>query len=344
MAKKFYRIKRYVISTSSVILVMIIFLISLAFFCILNITEIGDKFISNEFVKQIVLNSLLVVTSITGTNILTAIIVEKNNKNQDWRNIISQDILSNQTFYNYMDYETRNDILSAVNCSINGYNNPIQNEIMSSVLNKLDFNNIDFYFEKCNYDVDCKIMDEYIEYHVTRVTDMYSYKNKYTCKKFRVALAAGLWDNELGNMDIKIKLNGVLLSENDYIVETESSVKEVDIERNKYNDIKYVYLKQPLDLYSDDGSHTATTIVYEYIVKASLSDLVNVYRASRPCKHFSVRFTLHTHENYKLQSHTFGFLDSSKAEEDTDNDFISYNEFRDWIFEDDGVVITIVPR
>ena len=346
MRKKIDRLKKYVISRASFILTCIVFIISLVCYCLLNISGIGESFIPDGYIKQVVINGFLVITSVTGTNLLTSLIIEKNSKNQEWRNIILQDVLSNCAFYNYMDYNTRNDIYAALTCSINGCNDDvIQNEIMPSVLNKLNFENADFYFEKCSYDVTCKITDQYIEYHTTRVTEIYSHKEQYIINKYRVAIVAGLCDNGLGISGIKIKLNGVSLKEDEYIIETDCPDKEADIRRNEYNDIKYIYLKNPLHLHSNNGERRrAITMVYEYTARSSLNDIVSSYRASRPCKRFAVKFTLLTHDDYKLLAHTFGFIDSSKAEEDTDNNYTSYSEFRDWIFEDDGVVITIVPK
>lgn len=335
------KIKRYMISRGSAVSIIVTFVISLSLYCILNSKSVT----STVDISPFLINALLVISSVTGTNLLTSLILERHSKNKEWRDIISADILSNSNFYRYMDEKAKWGIFSAVKYSINGDNNTmIQDEIMSSVLEKLKFDKEKFYFEKCAYDVKCKITDDYVEYRASRVTELYSYKNKYTCKKFRIAIVADLCDNGYGIEDMVIKLNGEKLREEDYIVETEHFIKEADIERNGYNEVKYIYLKKPLQLFQNNGKRKGVTMVYEYTAKSSLSDLVCTYRASKPCKHFSVRFELLSYDKYQLISNVFGFLDSSRAEEDTNSDYTSYSEFKDWIFEDDGVVISIVPR
>lgn len=243
-----------------------------------------------------------------------------------------------------MDHKTKWDIFYAIKCSINGDNDVmIQDDIMSSIIKKLKFENERFYFEKCAYDVKCRIMNDYVEYKVSRITQLYSYQKQFICKKFRVAIVADVCDNEIGIKDISVRLNGRQLSEDDLIIEKRAMVQEADIQRNGYNEIRCIYLKEPLKLFPKDEDKSVT-MVYSYTARALLNDLVCSYRASKPCRHFSVKFELLTKDNYQLVTNTFGFLDSSKAEDDTNNDYTSYSEFKDWIFEDDGVVISIVPR
>lgn len=103
-------------------------------------------------------------------------------------------------------------------------------------------------------------------------------------------------------------------------------------------------IRDPLELYSKNEEHNCVTMVYSYTARTALNDLVSSYRASQPCKCFSVKFDLLSKEKYQLVTNTFGFLDSSKGEDDTNNDYTSYSEFKDWIFEDDGVIVSIVPR
>lgn len=337
---KFIKLKRYIISIKSAVFVGVLFVISLGVYCVFT----THQYISNNLINELLKNSLLIISTITGTNLLTSAILETDNKNQEWRNIISTDFLSNANFYSNMDDKTKWDIFLAIKCSINGDNNMVQDEITSSILKKMKFENEEFYFEKCAYDVKCTISNNYIEYVVARRTELYSYKKKFVCDKFRVAIVANMCDNELGIRDISVKLNGRQLSDADLIIEKEAISKEADIERNGYNEIKYIYLRDPLELYSKNEEHNCVTMVYSYTARTALNDLVSSYRASQPCKCFSVKFDLLSKEKYQLVTNTFGFLDSSKGEDDTNNDYTSYSEFKDWIFEDDGVIVSIVPR
>lgn len=336
---------KYTISISSYITVIIIFLISTFCYCALSMPIIGN-FITNIQIRKIIINIFLVLTSVTGTNLLTSLIIEKNSKNQEWQDIIFEEILSNHTFYDYMDAQTKDAISAAVNYSINEYNNTVlQHEIMQSIIRKLNFETETYYFDKCDYIVNCEVFDEYIKYDMKRITELYSYEDEYTISKFRVAVVANSCNNEHSITDIEIQVNGKTLSKDDYIIETESSNKESDIERNGYNTVKYIYLKEPLNLYSEkNGKQKCTTIIFRQVAEASLDDVVNSYRASKPCRNFSVYFNLESKDKYKLVSNSFGFIDSTNPAKDTDVDYISKIEFSDWVFEDDGVVITIVPR
>lgn len=346
MGEKYHKIKKYVISGKSIILILVIFVISFFCFCILSIPEIGESYISNVQVRQVVINSFLVIASITGTNLLTSLIIEKNSKNQEWRNIISQDVLSNHAFYDYMDSQTKDAISSAIKYSINEYNNTVlQNEIMQSIVKKLNFQRETYYFNKCDYSINCEVFSDCIKYDMKRVTEIYSYEDEYIIPKFRIAVVANSCDNTHDISHIEISLNGRQLTEDEYIIESGNPNEESDIERNEYNTIKSIYLKGPLTLYSEkNGKNNCTTIVYKQIAETTLDDVVNSYRASKPCKNFSVYFNLETKDKYKLVSNAFGFIDTPNGEKDMDVDYISRVEFNDWVFEDDGVVITVVPR
>lgn len=345
MNKRARKPKKYKISISSYIMIIFVFIISTFCYCFLNVPTLG-ALIPNVQIRRIVINIFLVITSITGTNLLTSIIIERNTKNQEWNNIISKEVLSNHSFYDYMDSQTKDAISAAVNYSINEYNNTVlQNDIMQSIIKKLNFEHETYYFQKCDYLVNCEVFDEYIRYDMKRVTEIYSYDDEYIIPKFRVAVVANLCDNEHNIKNVEIILNGRTLSQDEYIVETECENKESDIERNGYNVVKYIYLKDPLILHSEkNGKEGCTKITFKQIVEASLDDVVNSYRASKPCKNFSVIFNLLSKDKYKLISNSFGFIDSANVEKDADVDYISKVEFSDWVFEDDGVVITIVPR
>lgn len=91
MSTKFVKLKRYIMSRGSTICIIVLCLISLGAYSVLN----TNQYISNELVNGILTNIFLVITSITGTNLLTSVILETNNKNQEWRHFISKDVLSN---------------------------------------------------------------------------------------------------------------------------------------------------------------------------------------------------------------------------------------------------------
>lgn len=346
MNERFDKIKKYVVSSRMMILVIIVCIISLLVYCLLNTYTIGSILIHNYLARQIVANVVLVITSITGTNLLTSLIIEKNSKNEGWRDIISEDVLSNHAFYDYMDSQTKDAISSAIKYSINEYNNTvIQNEIMESIIDKLNFQNETYYFEKCEYNVNCEIFDTYIKYEMSRVTRMYSFEDEYTINNFRVATVANMCNNEDGISHIEVSLNGQRLAADKFIVNKEGSYKQSDIEINKYNTIKHIYLKEPLTLHSDrKGEKNCTTIVFKYVAETTLDDVINVYRTSQPCKNLSVYFNLETKGKYKLVSAPFGFIDTPDGEGDMDADYISKVEFNDWVFKDDGVVVAIVAR
>ena len=271
------KIRKYVVSSRLMILVLVLFAFSLICFCLLNTDTIGMSVIPNYWFRQIVINGFLVVSSITGTNLLTSLIIEKNSKNEEWLNIISQDVLSNHIFYDYMDAKTKDTIISAVEYSINKYNNTvIQNEIMQSIIGKLNFQNETYYFNKCDYNINCEIFDNHIRYEMKRITEMYSYKDDYSISNFRIAVVANWCDksnnNGIGNFEILI--NNVLLASDAYIVEDKSPCMESDIEINKYNTIKYIYLKDPLTLHADNNDkRNCTQIIFKYVADVICCEL-----------------------------------------------------------------------
>lgn len=336
------RLYKYVISIPSYIAVLIIFAISTFCYCILNVSAVGSL-IANSQVRTIIINIFLVLTSVTGTNLLTSLIIEKNSKNQEWRNIITEEILSNHVFYDYMSAQTKEAISDAVNYSINEYNNTVQQEIMQSIIRKLNFKGETYYFNKCNYFVNCEIFDDHIKYDMKRITEIYAYEERCKIFNFRVAVIANSCNNVHSNIGMEIKVNGRILSECDYLVETECSDEESDIVRNGYNTIQYIYLREPLVLHAE-ATGRCTTILFRQVIETTLDDVVNSYRASKPCRNFRVDFNLQSRDRYRLVSNSFGFIDSTNPDNDADVDYISKIEFSDWVFEDDGVVITIVPR
>lgn len=332
--------KRYKINKGTFIIMII-----LTFFCILvyflidfriNISDnITPKVIAiYETIKDI----LLVIVSVTGLNLLFSAIIEVKSKNSYLSEIMANDVIASNEFYDYMDNSKKESMYNALEKSLY-FKDDISHEIYKNIRYRLKENLGEYYFTECSYSVTCTIHDTYIEKEITKTTKIRSYENEHIILNFRITNFTSKKVSGLEAFELKsVEINNKKLNQED--IDTNKSDKANLDEQNEYDfSIDYLYNKK-LALFSDKD----TIITMKYITRTSKDDRMSTFRVGHPCKKFMLFYSVKQHEKYRIVVNAYGFLDD--ADNSTNNSSKSdiTITFSDWIYNYDGVTVVILDK
>mgnify|MGYP007123082355 CR=1 FL=1 len=91
------------------------------------------------------------------------------------------------------------------------------------------------------------------------------------------------------------------------------------------------------------GNNHKADFIVSMTTRCPKDDITSTFRASNPCEKFSVDYTI-KNDNYKLVTDSFGIC---KLADDTASSNVlneAHVKFTEWLFRDDGVVITMVKQ
>ena len=282
---------------------------------------------------------LLVFVSVCGTSLLLNLIVETNSKNALITDIIQNDVISAPEFYESMDIDKKEKMFHALEEHLYFKHN-IQHTMFAEMRNKIIDMVCDYYYASCNYIVTCKIYDNYIEKEITRKVVLKSYDKNYTIRNFSIGNCSskkidGLESYEL----ISFEINGEKVNLDNHVRSQTLGTSNLD-EQNEYNvNIRYIY-NRPLKI----SSTKETTVVVKCKTRTAIDDKSSTFRVVKPCKNFSLVYTLEQHEKYRLGVDAFGFLDDADESANNTSESNINITFNDWIFKYDGVVVMILDK
>ena len=79
------------------------------------------------------------------------------------------------------------------------------------------------------------------------------------------------------------------------------------------------------------------------VTRCPKDDITSSFRASRPCKKLHVNYLMNS-KNYHLVTDTFGICETAEDASSNNDPYEADIEFKDWVLEDNGLVITMVKN
>lgn len=339
--KRCRKCKKYKLNKISIVALIIIFFVCCICYWLLSYQINVDANISIEKIAfyDAVKDILVVIISMLGFNLLSGIFIEVDTKNKYLSEIIANDVISCEEFYDYMDDDTKKKLYEVLEANMFA-NHAVASQMYKSIRDKLNSSTDEYYYTKCAYSVTCNVFDNYIEKEITRTTSIRSYKNKITLKNHKIIEYSSKMFNGLRAFEKgSLRINGNIISDNDCVESHDEEALNLD-EQNEYNYfVKYLY-KKDLKITNDND----TTIVMNYKTRTSIDDKVSTFRVAYPCKEFSLHCSIMQHDKYRLVGSAYGFLDDAG---NSNNNITKSNitiEFSDWIFKHDGATVVILDK
>lgn len=339
--------EKFKIRSGTIGLVLTILIITMvAYFVCTYYLNLNNLNIVNETSKEKIVklqtlrDILLVIISICGTNLLLSIIVEKKSKNSLVEDIILNDVVASPEFYKQMDNNKKKKMFYALEEEL-FFKHNITHEMFKIVREKIINMSCDYYYESCKYIVTCNVHDNYIEKEITRKVSLKSYEKEYIIKNFSIGNCSS---KKIEGMEsyqlISFEINNQKIDLKKFVKEIENKDRCNLDEQNEYDSNKKFIYNKPLKITNDKE----TTIVVKCKTRTAIDDKSSTFRVVKPCKNFSVVYSIIQHEKYRLVVDAFGFLDNA---DDSANNTSSSNiniNFDDWIFKYDGVVVIILEK
>ena len=281
----------------------------------------------------------LVILSVCGFNLLASVIIEVHSKNALISEVITNDVISAPEFYNDMEDDKKVKMFKALEQSLY-FDSEVVHGMFDSIRAKLLTTVDDYYYEECDYVVSCSVHDSYIEKEITKKLIIKSYKGEYTIDDFCIGnfvgkKISGMISYELKSLEVDTEKKDI---NNDISYRT-LEMNNLD-EQNEYDTSNTLIYNKKLKV-SDDKE---TVIVIKFISRTTVDDKSSTFRVVKPCKKFTLIYSLKQHEQYRLSVDAFGFLDNAdESANDTSKSNLNIT-FNDWIFKNDGVVVTILDK
>ena len=339
--------KKYRISTRGVIGVIAIGIVFIILYCVLvnarNNIAIG-VFNTENNPKYLLLidngiNATTIAISVIFSSIVSAFILEKDDKNNQFLDSILNDIIAKNKMYKYLHKDTKKKLFRELESELYGREiDAVKKDIINDIRKKIYQNDDKYYYESCSYKVSCSIEEDYIEKEVNREIKLRSYQQTYNEKKYCVVASKLKRDSQFEGFEVKyMSVNGQPLKKGKDYIELDETLDDSAWEkRNEYDTKHWCELKKPLKLQSNKD----TTIIIKYITRVNKKDNVYICRVKNHCKRFSLDFDIKGPEKYKISSEAFGFLDNAGKTLPSSNGNQKSVKFDEWIFKEDGVSIT----
>lgn len=307
----------------------------------LNIETINANSLQiNVALLSTIKDVLVVLISILGTNLLIGLLVDVSSKNNLVTHIMENDIISDPYFYTLMEVEQKEKMLNGLIENIY-FDNKDTKKMFYNILDKLKCSIDEYYFDKCEYIVSCNIYDNYIEKTITKKVEIKSFDENIIIKDFGLGSfasrkVAGLNTFEL----ISVEVNGEKMdATSEDIKLVNRKLSNLD-EQNKYDSYGgYIYGKN-LHINNSIG----TKISVSCVTRTSKDDITTTFRVTKPCRNFALIYSIKQHEKYRIAVDAFGFLDDADDSTNNRSDSNINIKFDDWIFENDGVVVSVLDK
>lgn len=285
----------------------------------------------------------LLLFSVTATAVVSNWVIEVRRSNNTFTDIICNDFLASDTFYNALAPEKQKAILENLEKNFYFKGSCSIEDMYRSIGKKLV--NIDsMYYESCTYDIECEITQEYIRKRITRTAEIKSCSGTKVLNSLPLASTTFKPSDNInqGNTSfISASINGKVINKN-RIKQTKVDVTDTTSKKNGYSHtVKYFY---------DKGititPTTPTKLKVEYETYSPKYDIAYVSRLRYPCKKFSFTFKLigNNINEYELSSHSFGFSEEAEESGSIDSRTSINVKFNDWIFPSDGMAIAICKK
>lgn len=339
-------IKKFKIKYNSILLIIILLIVSSVAYvlCTYYLNNFGlnasSEYIIDKIAKlQTLKDILLVIISVCGANLLLSLIIETKSKNSLVTEIMLNDVISSPDFYQKMDDDKKIKMFNALEEHL--YFKYNINHIMFKNMRDKIINMVcDYYYESCSYIVTCSVYDTYIEKEITKKVSLKSYDKKYTIKDFSIGSCSS---KKIDGLDpynlISFEINGEEIDLNKYMAKKSIKVSNLN-KQNEYNvNMEYIYNK-PLIIKNNEE----TILTVKCKTRTAIDDKSSTFRVIKPCKKFSLVYSITQNEKYRIGVDAFGFLDDADGSANNTSHSNINITFNDWIFEYDGVVVVILDK
>lgn len=333
----------YFIPKNTKWLLPIIFVIAFTLFIAMDFIDTDKIAKFPSILVRIVQQLSLIITSTIGTNFIISLCIEKKNKNDAFQEFFKNDFINSEAFNEMVPKEKQLLISDKYRKEYRLKNNPVLFEMVEYIERKL-YNNIDdFYYEKCEQRVHCYIDKEtkILTKKVDRLLEIKSYSAPIEKENFKLlSVYTKRINGEIG-CEIKHlyiqkigdkKLEKVDVKEESY--QLEKPIDETLKRKNGYDCLVTYHLRNNVQLSPKDIF--SVRIIAE--VK-SAEEYTSVFRLQVPCKKFTLFFD--APPGYKVKPNAFGFIDRAQKAMNSDEASNVNIEFDGWVFQDDGVIITL---
>ncbi|MCQ2815132.1 MAG: hypothetical protein MJ227_02435 [Bacilli bacterium] len=331
------KFRKYSLNKIGFVLSSIIFgLMLVLFVTMLVITSINekDKIGIGLFDTLLIIKELsLICLTIFGGALISAFLIERRNKNNEYVTTIANEVVCDNNFLKYLSDENR-DLLKS---RLSGFSYDSQAEIAKCICDKLSV--FKYYYDECSVDVLCDVKKEFIEKTITKTTKIKSFSKTHKISNYRLLSSSFKKGSETcGLTVINIVVDGRSLIENvDFVIKTESiTSNEKVLLRNGYNTRCFCELVNDLILKSD--KITEITVEYRTTVK---DDAYFTNRLSGPCKKYYLKFAISDNKksNYDICGSAFGFMESGERTPNQEQNHFEI-KINSWCFKDDGVSLS----
>lgn len=299
------------------------------------------------------LESLITVFfSILISSILTVLIIEKKNRDDIYSEAF-WDICNNATMN--IDFSRGKNSPLTFNIVQEIKKRFIPKEIITTAIQKIVSQDKEYYYLSCEMDITCKIEGDYLVKRICKIISIKSFKEKYTFSpqdnsRYILATLHGMpVNNEQPYLDVKkIQITKKRKAGANDVTLDVTSNKFIDTpDTNDFISQKQGYSKNYIVYYTDEIELTnkaETIISTEYITHAPKTDSVYTFRVPCACKKLNFTFRLEGMPEYRLTGNAFGFMDDAQSTFNSHKDNELSYRFEDWIFQRDGICISIMKK
>ena len=338
-------IKKYKLKSSTLLIMVILTIICMCgciyfSYCLnLDEKELQHYTTLDPVALKTIKDIFVILTSILGTNLLLNSLIEVRSKNQIITDVIENDVISSPKFYEEMSEENKLKMCNALENNLY-YKYDIVHQMFDDIRKRLNDKIEEYYYVSCEYDVTCDINDKFIEKQISKTIAIRSYEDKYTINDFCISQFSSKQIAGVSSFELtSLKINGETKSIKETVKTIPNEVSRLG-EQNEY-DISNCYIYNiPIEISKDKE----TTICVQCTTRTSIDDRCSTFRVTKPCKNFLLVYNLNQQKDLRLSVDAFGFIDDANNSTNNTSKSNVNIKFNDWIFENDGVVVTILDK
>ena len=282
---------------------------------------------------------ILVVFSITGSALISTVLIEKKKSNKIVEEIFIDDFFTSNKFLDIIDDENKNRILDSLLAGKHFEGCKEKAEMLRAVIEKINLPvfDFDFCYEKCDLDIVCEIKENYIEKTVLKHVRIKSLEKTKNVKDYNILSISASDLVDITPVEIKkVRIDGTVLSES--LIKKQSKPASDSLNMKRGYSTNYSFC---VDKTLNFSNKKPIDFQIEYTTRCPLNDISYFCRMPYPCKEFDFKFHV-KNKNYHVNPSAFGFIDDAKDSPNSSSDRQSVSiKFEDWIFPLDGVCILL---